>query len=110
MLKSYPKPKPRVIVTDKLKSYVKPIKQMCLKTDHRKYKGLNNRVEKAHQPNRRKEKSPGDIQQTLSLMGKVCNIFAVGVVRYINNAKGQRDNFQKAKSIWDEAMQVIATA
>ena len=114
LLKSYPKP--RVIVTDKLKSYVKPIKQMCPKAKHRNHKGLNNRVENAHQPTRRKEKclikfkSPGGIQQTLSLMGKVRNIFAVDVSRYINNAKDQRDNFQKAKSIWNEAMQVIADA
>jgi len=41
-------------------------------------------------------------------MGKVRNIFAVD--RYINHAKNQRDNFQKAKSIWNEAMQVIADA
>ena len=114
LLKSYPKP--RVIVTDKLKSYVKPIKQMCPKAYHRKHKGLNNRVENAHQPTRRKEKclikfkSPLGIQQTLSLMGKVRNIFAVDVGRYINSVKDQRDNFQKAKSIWNEAMQVIAAA
>ena len=60
-----------------------------------------------------KFKSPEGIQQTLSLMGKVHNIFTVGVDsvgRYINNAKNPRDNFQKAKSIWDEAMQVIAAA
>jgi len=114
LLKSYTKP--RVIVTDKLKSYVKPIKQMYPKAEHRSHKGLNNRVENSHQPTRRKEKclikfkSPGGAQQTLSLMGKVRNIFAVDVGRYINNAKGQRDNFQKAKSIWDDAMQVIAAA
>lgn len=46
LLKSYPQPK--VIVTDKLKSYVKPIKQMCKTTLHQKHKGLNNRVENAH--------------------------------------------------------------
>ena len=43
-------------VRDKLKSYVKPIKQMCLKTDLKRHKGLNNRVENAHQGTRRKEK------------------------------------------------------
>ena len=48
---------PRVIVTDKLKSYNKPIKFMCPNTEHRSHKGLNNRVENAHQPTRRKEKS-----------------------------------------------------
>ena len=43
-------------------------------------------------------------------MGKVRNIFAVDVGRYINNAKDQRDNLHKAKSIWEEAMLVIAAA
>ena len=43
-------------------------------------------------------------------MGKVRNIFAVDVGRYNNTANIQRDNFQKAKSIWDEAIQVIAAA
>lgn len=47
---------PRVIITDKLRSYQKPIKQMCPDTDHRRHQGLNNRAENAHQPTRRKEK------------------------------------------------------
>ena len=32
-------PIPRVIVTDKLRSYLKPIRNMCPKTDHRSHKG-----------------------------------------------------------------------
>ena len=81
-------PSPRVIVTDKLKSYNQPIKRMCPKTDHRSHKGLNNRVENAHQPTRRKEKSlikfksPKGTQLLLSLMGNVRNLFAVTVNRY----------------------------
>ena len=50
-------PTPGVIVTDKLRSYIKPIRQMCPTTQHRSHKGLNNRAENAHQPTRRKEKS-----------------------------------------------------
>jgi len=53
LLGSYPSP--RVIVTDK-PSYTKPIKYMT-KAEHRRHKGLNNRVENAHQPTRRKKKS-----------------------------------------------------
>jgi putative transposase len=55
---------------------------MCPKTEHRSHKGLNNRAENAHQPTRRKEKTltkfkfPQEVQSTLSLMGKVKNIFA----------------------------------
>ena len=79
---------PRVIVTDKLKSYNKPIKFMCPNTEHRSHKGLNNRVENAHQPTRRKEKSlikfksAKGVQVLLSLMGKVHNIVVIGVNRY----------------------------
>jgi putative transposase len=112
LLGSYPKP--RVIVTDKLKSYNKPIKHMCKGTDHRQHKGLNNRVENAHQPSRRKEKclikfkSPAHVQKTLSLMGKTRNIFAVAVGRYKNTAQEQRKKFMEAKEIWNfSALQAI---
>ncbi|WP_038462986.1 IS6 family transposase [Candidatus Odyssella acanthamoebae] len=102
-------PAPRVIVTDKLKSYVKPIQFMCRKADHRTHKRLNNRIENAHQPTRRKEKclikfksAPG-VQRLLSLMGKVRNIFSVKVSRYKNKAPDQRFAFAAAKTIWLEA-------
>jgi putative transposase len=111
LLNSYPTP--RVIVTDKLKSYRKPIKIMCRQTEHRSHKGLNNRVENAHQPTRRKEKclikfkSPRGVQQTLSLMGKVRNIFAVDVGRYTKEASARRLAFAAACAIWSNAAQQI---
>jgi len=61
---------------------------MCPNTEHRSHKGLNNRVENAHQPTRRKEKSlikfksAKGVQVLLSLMGKVHNIVVIGVNRY----------------------------
>ena len=106
-------PSPRVIVTDKLKSYNQPIKRMCPKTDHRSHKGLNNRVENAHQPTRRKEKSlikfksPKGTQLLLSLMGKVRNLFAVTVNRYKHSSPLRRELFDAAKSIWDNAASQI---
>ena len=109
-------PSPKVIVTDKLKSYIKPIRNMCPTKEHRSHKGLNNRVENAHQPTRRKEKSlikfksPQGVQNTLSLMGKVRNIFAIDVGRYTKNAEEQRSAFAAAKSIWDEASQRLLAA
>ena len=109
-------PSPRLIVTDKLRSYVKPIRQMCPDTEHRSHKGLNNRIENAHQPTRRKEKSlikfksPGGVQTTLSLMGKVRNIFAIDVGRYTKNAINQRLAFNAAKAVWDEAAQRLIAA
>lgn len=109
LLRSYPSP--RVIVTDKLKSYNKPIKYMCAKTKHRSHKGLNNRGENAHQPTRRKEKclikfkSTHGVQRLLSLMGKVRNIFAVDVGRYKKKASDRRLAFAAAQAIWLEAAQ-----
>jgi putative transposase len=104
-----PYPKPRVIVTDKLRSYIKAIKTMCKNTEHRCHKRLNNRAENAHQPTRRKEKclirfkSPQGVQRTLSLMGKTRNLFAVSVGRYSNSAPIQRLQFEKAQQIWNNA-------
>ena len=109
-------PAPRVIVTDKLKSYFKPIRYMMPNSDHRAHKGLNNRVENAHQPTRRKEKclikfkSPQGLQNTVSLMEKVRNIFAVDVGRYTRTAQEQRDAFMTAQEIWNEATQGILCA
>jgi putative transposase len=113
LLKSYPVP--RVMVTDKLKSYVKPIHYMCPNTTHRSHKRLNNRSEHSHQPTRRKEKilikfkSPQGVQKVLSLMGKVRNIFAIKASRYTKSANERRTAFTTAKSIWDEAtMEILA--
>ena len=55
-------------------------------------------------------KSPKGVQRTLSLMGKVRNIFSVDVGRYKKTAKEQRIAFVVAKSIWDEATQRLLTA
>ena len=107
LLGSYPNP--RVVITDKLRSYIKPIKHMCKNADHRRHKGLNNRVENAHLPTRRKEKclikfkSAKGTQNVLSLMGKTRNLFAVAVGRYSNSAVNQRIKFYEAKEIWEHA-------
>jgi putative transposase len=109
-------PSPRVIVTDKLKSYRKPIHAMCRSTEHRSHKGLNNRIENAHQPTRRQEKclikfkSPQGVQRTLALMGKVRNLFAIEVGRYLKKASMRRDAFRAACTIWSEAAQGLLCA
>jgi putative transposase len=114
LLGSYPAP--RVMVTDKLKSYKKPIQIMCRQTEHRTHKRLNNRVENAHQPTRRKEKclikfkSPQGTQKLLSLMGKVRNLFAVDVGRYTKKAPERKVAFAAACAIWIEAAQQLICA
>jgi putative transposase len=48
---------PRIIVTDKLKSYGAAITELKLQVDHRQHKGLNNRAENSHQPTRQRERA-----------------------------------------------------
>lgn len=47
------------IVTDKLRSYIKPITHQASGADHRAHKGLNNRIEGSHRPTRWREKIMG---------------------------------------------------
>src|SRR5689334_1407268 len=47
---------PRVIVTDKLKSYAAAKREILPGVEHRQHKGLNNRAENSHQPTRLREK------------------------------------------------------
>jgi putative transposase len=63
---------PRVLITDKLKSYGAAKKKILKGVDHRQHKGLNNRAENSHRPTRVRErrmgrfKSPGQAQRFLS--------------------------------------------
>ena len=47
---------PRVVITDKLGSYIKPIKTLAPDAEHRAHKGLNNAIEVSHRPTRKREK------------------------------------------------------
>jgi putative transposase len=47
---------PRVLVTDKLRSYAAANRDLGLDLDHRQHKGLNNRAENSDQPTRVREK------------------------------------------------------
>lgn len=84
---------------------------MCPNADRRSNKSLNNRAENAHRSTRRKEKSlikfksAQGVQTTLSLMGKVRNIFAIDIGRYTKNAENQRPAFVYAKSLRDNTAQ-----
>ncbi|MDO6587887.1 IS6 family transposase [Salipiger sp. 1_MG-2023] len=51
--------KPRVVVTDKLRSYIKPIRALGPEADHRAHKGLNKRIEGSHRPIRKRDKVMG---------------------------------------------------
>jgi len=72
---------PRVMITDKLRSYAAAKRAVMPLVEHRKHKGLNNRAENSHQPTRRRErqmkrfKSPGQAQRLLSAHDGISNLF-----------------------------------
>jgi len=72
---------PRVIITDKLKSYAAAKAAIMPGVEHRQHKGLNNRAEVSHQPTRLREKqmrrfkSAGQAQRFLSAHGPINNLF-----------------------------------
>ena len=47
---------PRVMITDKLRSYGAAKREVMPDADHRQHKGLNNRVETSHKPTTRRER------------------------------------------------------
>jgi putative transposase len=72
---------PRVIITDKLRSYSAAKRDIMPGVEHRSRKGLNNRAEHSHQPVRRREqimrrlKSPRQLQRFLSIHDPIANLF-----------------------------------
>ena len=82
LLKSAVTP-PRVMITDKLRSYGAARAKMGLQVEHRQHKGLNNRAENSHQPTRRRErimkrfKSARQAQRFLRFTDLVANLFHI---------------------------------
>lgn len=96
---------PRVVITDKLKSYIKPIKTVAPKADHRAHKGLNNRIEGSHRATRKREKmmrkfkSPGQAQRFLETHDQLTTIFRPR--RYCLSAKSYRHARTEAACLWN---------
>ena len=72
---------PRVLVTDKLRSYPAAKRQIMPGVEHRSHKGLNNRAENSHQSTRRRErvmkrfKSARQLQRFASIHDPIANLF-----------------------------------
>src|SRR5215218_1180840 len=72
---------PRLLITDKLRSYGAAKREIMSGVEHRQHKGLNNRAENSHQPTRRRErqmkrfKSPRQAQRFLSAHAQINNLF-----------------------------------
>jgi putative transposase len=95
---------PRVIVTDKLRSYRSAKKKILKKVEHRSHKRLNNCIEVAHQPTRLREKQmlrfklPPQAQRFLSTFGVIKNYFKVGL--YKLRAKERKEKIKAAFTMW----------
>jgi putative transposase len=100
--------RPRVMVTDKLRSYAAANNELGVNVEHRQHKGLNNRAENSHQPTRvhekvmRRFKSARQLQRFASVHGQVSNLF-MGC-RYNRNAKCKREARVQARAAWDWAV------
>ena len=103
---------PRAVITDKLRSYIKPIAHQAPGADHRAHKGLNNRIEGSHRPTRRREKimgrfkSPGQAQRFLAAHEQINTIFKPR--RYRLTARSYRHARADAFSLWaDYAREMV---
>ncbi len=97
---------PRVIITDKLKSYGAAKREILSGVEHRQHKGLNNRAENSHQPTRLREKkmrrftSAKQAQRFLSAFGPIAGHFQPR--RHRLHAGEYRDLLQRRFKIWNE--------
>ena len=97
---------PRVIITDKLKSYEAARREILPNVEHRRHKYLNNRAENSHQPTRERErrmqcfKSPGHAQRFLSAYSFICSHFRPR--RHLFTAAGYREEMRQRFGSWRE--------
>ncbi|TBC02066.1 IS6 family transposase [Rhizobium ruizarguesonis] len=72
---------PKRIITEKLRSYGAPKRDVMPAVEHRSHKGLNNRAENSHVPLRKRERmmqgfrSVGGLQRFISVFSPVRNLF-----------------------------------
>ena len=112
LLKSAVTP-PRVMITDKLRSYGAARAKMGLRVEHRQHKGLNNRAENSHQPTRRRErimkrfKSARQAQRFLSVHDQVANLFHVPYPETVT-ADFRRALRERAFATWRDISNIAA--
>src|ERR1700712_1343062 len=98
---------PRVLVTDKLRSYGSARRELGLRARHEQGLRKNNRAENSHQPVRRRErkmqrfKSAGSAQRFLSSHAAVHNTF--NVQRHLLSRRTLRMSRAEARHAWQSA-------
>ena len=97
---------PRVIITDKLKSYGAAKREILPGVEHRQSRYLNNRCENSHRPTRQREyrmqgfKSAGHAQRFLSAYGPIAQHFRPR--RYLLSAPEYRKEMRQRCESWAE--------
>jgi putative transposase len=105
---------PRVIITDKLKSYGAAKREILPGVEHRQHRYLNNRAENSHQPTRQRErrmqgfKSPGHAQRFLSAYGPIAQHFRPR--RHRLPASGYRREMAQRFQIWQDITGMVIAA
>ena len=105
---------PRVIVTDKLRSYGAAKRKILPGVEHRQSRYLNNRAEVSHQPTRRRErqmqrfKSARHAQRFLSSHGQIHNHFQLR--RHLLIAPDYRAARDRAFQTWRDVAGVTRAA
>jgi putative transposase len=97
---------PRVITTDKLKSYSAAKRELLPGVEHRQSRYLNNRCENSHRPTRQRERrmqgftSPGHAQRFLSAYGPIAQHFRPR--RHLLSASEYREEMRSRCESWTE--------
>jgi putative transposase len=105
---------PRVLITDKLRSYGVAHRALMPSVEHRRSKYLNNRAENSHQPTRQRERamkrfrSPGSAQRFLSAFSGISPHFRPG--RHKLTAAEYRTEMHDRFSVWNEVTGAPAMA
>jgi len=102
---------PKLLVTDKLRSYGSALRQLQLTCPHEQGLRKNNRAENSHQPVRRRErkiqrfKSAGSAQRFLSMHAAVHNTF--NLERHLVSRSTLRIVRAEAASEWRDAVAAV---
>ncbi len=105
---------PRVIITDKLKSYGAAKREMLPRVEHRQHRYLNNRAVNSHQPTRQRErrmqgfKSPGQAQRFLAAYGPIAQHFRLRC--HLFPAPAYREEMRQRFHTWRELTSVPTAA
>jgi putative transposase len=105
---------PRVIITDKLRSYAAAKRVVMPGVAHRQHRYLNNRAENSHQPTRERErrmrrfKSARHAQRFVEVHGIVASHFRPR--RHLLSAADYRELRSKRFRVWNEVTAASALA